>query len=195
MPKESIAELRKKIALLKKELRATREERDFLKKIAMKDALTGLHSRWFMNEEVPRMITHALRKQYLSGIKYSVCICALDADYFKQINDTYGHAGGDEAIKAIANALKISTRSEDLVVRLGGDEFIVFWISPESCADQPLQRIEDAIAEIKLEYAGREIRVSITTGFYCLPAEEENVFEKLLRKADAIMYANKKYKD
>lgn len=187
--------LQKKVNILEEKLLKAKRRISDLEKIAMKDFQTGLHSRRFMNEEVPRMIARAKREQFSSGTKYSICICALDANHFKKINDNFGHAAGDEAIKAIAVTLKNATRSDDLIVRTGGDEFVVFWISPEKCADEPLARIEESVAQITFSFGGKKLEVGVTIGFFCLPAEEKDAFEKILRQADAVMYANKAYKD
>lgn len=190
MPKETIETLKKEIALLQEELKRATEERDVFQKLSAKDPLTQLYNRGHMESEVPRMISRATRSEEF------ICTCFIDLNDFKQINDKHGHIVGDQALQKVAEVLKNSTRDEDLVIRFGGDEFIIFWTAPRDCADQPLQRIEEAFAQIRfISDCGKEIKIEATTGFYCLPADTKNSFEELLRRADAVMYANKEYKN
>ena len=85
--------------------------------LASKDVLTGLKNRRVFEERIGPMLESAKRHNH------PICLACLDLDKFKQINDTLGHAEGDEVLKKIARTLSSRIRSEDLLVRMGGDEF------------------------------------------------------------------------
>ncbi|WP_394127561.1 response regulator [Vibrio hepatarius] len=123
---------------------------DELYKLANQDALTGLWNRRF------------LFNQACSGCEHSN-IAMLDIDYFKKVNDTYGHDGGDATLKMVANILKIYF-PEDVVVRFGGEEFCI-----QSCApfDEFLSRIENMrqrVEKTPIKHNGQHIQVTISIG-------------------------------
>lgn len=123
---------------------------DELYKLANQDALTGLWNRRF------------LFTQSCSSCEHSN-IAMLDIDYFKKVNDTYGHDGGDAALKMVANILKIYF-PEDVVVRFGGEEFCI-----QSCApfDEFLHRIENMrqrVEKTPIKHNGQQIQVTISIG-------------------------------
>lgn len=123
---------------------------DELYKLANQDALTGLWNRRF------------LFTQSCSSCEHSN-IAMLDIDYFKKVNDTYGHDGGDAALKMVANILKIYF-PEDVVVRFGGEEFCI-----QSCApfDEFLHRIENMrqrVEKTPIKHNGQHIQVTISIG-------------------------------
>ena len=95
---------------------------EFLK-LAMFDPLTGLHNRRFGEERLAAEITRAQRNGS------SLTVLLLDLDDFKQINDQHGHEAGDSALKMVAGRLTTASRGSDLAVRLGGDEFLVCYLS------------------------------------------------------------------
>ncbi|KOO14617.1 diguanylate cyclase [Vibrio xuii] len=123
---------------------------DELYKLANQDALTGLWNRRF------------LFNQACSGCEHSN-IAMLDIDYFKKVNDTYGHDGGDATLKMVANILKIYF-PEDVVVRFGGEEFCI-----QSCApfDEFISRIENMrqrVEKTPIKHNGQQIQVTISIG-------------------------------
>ncbi|MCY0866771.1 MAG: GGDEF domain-containing protein [Aquificota bacterium] len=144
------------------------------------DTITGVFNRLYFEEVLPQRI-----KAILSlGLNYLVAF--LDLDNLKQVNDTYGHLKGDELIKNLAKVIKQSIRShEDVVIRYGGDEFLV--VAPiRACGDSLilLERIERNIEEMNRSL---EIPISLSIGFACYPDDEKD-FEKLLEIADKRMY-------
>ena len=85
----------------------------------MYDPLTGLHNRRYMDEALSCELARAKQDNY------SLAVIMLDLDCFKSINDTYGHAAGDEVLKALAKLLINGVRENDMVYRYGGEEFVV----------------------------------------------------------------------
>ena len=116
----------------------------------------------------------------------STALMIIDADKFKEINDTYGHETGDEVLKRIANVLKKSFRSNDYICRIGGDEFVVFMVN---IPDNPDELIENKIAQINDELSrpiGNIPAVTLSVGIAY--DENETDGEKLFSKADAALY-------
>lgn len=96
------------------------EQREEMHYLAMHDQLTGLYNRHYMVSQAVGRIKEAKRH----AIPYSIIL--LDIDHFKKVNDTWGHDRGDDVLKAVAKIMKMHCRAEDIVARLGGEEFIVF---------------------------------------------------------------------
>jgi PleD family two-component response regulator len=99
--------------------RRAQEHQLSLQHLATHDALTGLPNRTYLNEELPRLIDEAARRGDSLSILY------IDCDNFKNINDSRGHSIGDDYLRSVARRLRDSIASPDLVVRMGGDEFLV----------------------------------------------------------------------
>ena len=118
-----------------------------------------------------------------------VCVAYLDLDNFKRINDTFGHAAGDEVLQSVASALKRSIRGHDVAARLGGDEFAVLLRGVEPDAARTVgERIAARIGEIAANYAGAAL--GVTLGVAHFRAVPDNA-AALLRAADGAMYAGK----
>ncbi|HYK03263.1 MAG TPA: GGDEF domain-containing protein [Thermoanaerobaculia bacterium] len=118
-----------------------------------------------------------------------VCVAYLDLDNFKRINDTFGHAAGDEVLQRVAGALKRSIRGHDVAARLGGDEFAVLLRGVEPDAARTVgERIAARIGEIAANYAGAAL--GVTLGVAHFRAVPDNA-ATLLRAADGAMYAGK----
>lgn len=129
-------------------------------------------------------------KKELEHLPNKAALFFLDLDDFKLVNDTYGHAAGDQALKAVADILKRNIRAEDHAARIGGDEFVVFLSdipSPEVAKDCA-RRICDHLAEVRLEHTGARISGSI--GIAIAP-DEGSDYEDLAKKADSKTYLAK----
>jgi diguanylate cyclase (GGDEF)-like protein len=115
----------------------------------------------------------------------------VDLDNFKPVNDTYGHAVGDEVLRACAERLRSQLRGGDVVARLGGDEFIVLMTDLEKPehAIATAERLCRALDE-PLVVSGHEVRVSSSIGIALFP-DHGAEFEALLKRADAAMYSAK----
>ena len=119
-------------------------------------------------------------------------LLVVDADNFKLINDSFGHARGDEALRLIANCIKGNLRGADLVGRLGGEEFGVFLPgSTEGHAHAVAERIRTAVADTSLSgEGGEDVHLSVSVGGACF--EDEISFGELFRVADKRLYEAKK---
>ncbi|MCI5690398.1 MAG: GGDEF domain-containing protein [Clostridiales bacterium] len=148
---------------------------------AQTDPLTGLWSYQGIQEVVKQGLEHLTKK---------AAIFFLDLDDFKLINDTYGHAEGDRALRTVADILRRNIRAEDHAARVGGDEFVVFLSSIPSAeaAKDCARRICGQLAEIQLEPTGARISGSI--GIAIAP-EEGADYETLVKKADSKAYRAK----
>jgi diguanylate cyclase (GGDEF)-like protein len=161
------------------------DRNQLLQQISETDELTRLFNRRRMLYELKRVIAQASR-----GVKATVV--SLDLDYFKPINDRYGHAVGDKVLQAFAAALMESRRSADVVGRMGGDEFIAILIEPSETADAWYQRLSQNFAKQLQEIGSPEqsLQCTISAGAITLVAEDSNT-ETVLKRADVALYRAK----
>jgi len=163
-------------------LKRTEAKANFL---AMHDSLTGLPNR----SHVMQRFSEALAA--LDVASSQAALIFLDLDHFKVVNDTLGHAAGDQLLREVAQRLRHSTRSSDLVARLGGDEFLVLVASSDILAD--VERVRDRIRQSVSQpviISDTQITVTPTMGVSLFPGDGADI-ETLLRKADMAMYAAK----
>jgi len=168
-----------------------------IRHLAYYDAVTGLPNRRLFTERLDTALADARRRQS------HVSVIFLDLDNFKTVNDTLGHAAGDELLKAVAGRLRATTRATDAVVRLkeaeddvpvgrlGGDEFVVLLSDVRQDVDAGIVA-RRLIRTLKEPYsiAGREIFVTASAGISAYPKDAVTA-EALLMHADAAMYAAK----
>jgi diguanylate cyclase (GGDEF)-like protein len=160
-----------------------------LRRETRRDQLTGLANRVLLRE----------RLEELLAAQTPVAVVFCDLDRFKQINDTYGHAVGDEVLRATGRRLAQSLADLEVVARISGDEFVVVAAGVEQ-ADAPmlLRRIDQAFTGAPVSTGGLRLRVTSSMGLVCEPARPENRrgparrVEELLRGADREMYAHKR---
>jgi diguanylate cyclase (GGDEF)-like protein len=162
------------------------ELRESLRVQSLRDPLTGLYNRRYLEESLPREMERCERR----GRPLSVLM--LDVDHFKRFNDEHGHGAGDALLTRIGQVLASVTRGEDIACRYGGEEFTV--VMPEASRDQALARAEqirEAVASATISYMRRELGpVSISIGVNELRPGMENV-ESLMAGADRALYAAK----
>lgn len=152
---------------------------------ALRDPLTETGNRIAMQQTLKREVDIARRTlQPLS-------VLMVDIDHFKRINDTHGHLIGDQALKAVASALKDSLRNVDMVFRFGGEEFMVLLsnTSRES-ASMVGERLRMAVLGIQYLVENRAIELSVSLGCATLLPGES--MESLLRRADNALYVSKR---
>jgi diguanylate cyclase (GGDEF)-like protein/PAS domain S-box-containing protein len=153
-----------------------------LKHMSTHDALTGLYNRAFFDQEMDRLETEHL---------YPVSIVMADLDNLKGTNDRYGHAAGDELLRQAAKVLKEAFRAEDVVARIGGDEFAVLLPNSSTTAvEKALQRIRDNIKAQNCAHTELPLHLSLGAS----TAEETDLLHDTLRQADANMYLEKQDK-
>lgn len=154
-----------------------------VKNQAVTDALTTLYNRRYFEEYIAKEVTRSMR------MKQPFTIISLDLDYLKQINDKYGHAFGDIAIKAVADVLKKNARSIDVAARMGGEEFNVLLPGVDSKGGLiAAERIRSTIAACKLDQIGQ---ITASIGVATFLEHSENV-DELLEIADQAMYIAKR---
>ncbi|MEW6471125.1 MAG: EAL domain-containing protein [Actinomycetota bacterium] len=154
---------------------------------AQHDALTGLPNRALFLDRLGQAL--ACRHRGPSG----VAVLFLDVDRFKWLNDSLGHAAGDELLVSVADRLQAAMRTEDTVARFGGDEFVLFCegVADEAEAQALAGRVEAALAA-PVTVGGEDTTVTASIGIAYVPAGEPDVTpESLVRDADAAMYRAK----
>ncbi|MGJ3258913.1 MAG: diguanylate cyclase [Rhodospirillales bacterium] len=157
-----------------------------LRRLATTDPLTGVNNRRRYTEISERELTRC--KRY----RHPICVLMLDADHFKNINDSYGHEAGDRVLKALADACAGELRDVDVLGRFGGEEFTVTLPeTPMETALEAAERLRVKIAEttVKLE-DGQDISFTVSIGASCLNDPEEGLAD-LLNRADAALYSAK----
>ncbi len=148
-----------------------------------RDPLTGLYNRRYISDQMENGILNRNNNK-----NYSVII--VDVDFFKKINDTYGHDCGDRLLNEISQCLKEATREKDLVSRWGGDEFLIILRDTElETANGIANYMKKMIDEKIIEYDGVRISVSITLGVAV--NENDELFDTTLKKADMALYEGK----
>jgi len=157
--------------------------------LARSDALTGLANRYQFNEAMPLALSRARRA--LSGL----ALMYLDIDHFKRINDSLGHAAGDEVLKAFAQRLRKSVRTTDTVARLGGDEFVIILegLDNEEEAQVLARKIVAGVTR-PLEVEGRTLTMTTSIGIAFrreIVAADAATVEAMVGRADAALYAAK----
>lgn len=170
---------------LRGEVDARRTAEDELRKLATHDALTGLPNRLMLQDRTARALARGRRQ----GSKLGVLL--LDLDGFKAINDSLGHAAGDELLRQTAARLRSAVRQSDTVARMGGDEFVVLaedLADPEDAA-LVAERVREACSE-PVVVQGQAVRSTPSIGIALWPGDGDEA-EALLKCADLAMYQAK----
>ncbi|MEW6086458.1 MAG: histidine kinase N-terminal 7TM domain-containing protein [Chloroflexota bacterium] len=156
-----------------------------LREQAIRDPLTNLFNRRYLEETLDRELSRAARE------KYSVSIIMIDIDHFKQVNDNYGHEAGDIMLKAIAGVLAGLSRRGDFACRYGGEEFVVVMtnISME-VAYERAETLRISLNSLRVSYGLHTLSATFSMGLASYPTNGET-HESLLRAADKAMYAVK----
>jgi diguanylate cyclase len=157
-----------------------------LQRMAHNDPLTGLPNRRLFFDRLQHAINNAERNGKLLGLLY------VDLDHFKEINDSHGHAAGDEVLDNIAHLLGSVTRSGDTVARLGGDEFVILFEEVES-RDTLLGIAQKLLALLqnRLLIDGKDLQVRASLGISLYPQDGRDA-QTLLQNADRAMYSSKR---
>jgi len=171
---------------LKKSMRANEEQRDLLHEHAMRDSLTGLLNRRAAVEALDRDLARSRRGGQALALLF------IDLDGLKVINDTFGHEGGDAAIRAVADVLRATTRQEDVVARIGGDEFIVACLGASDGArtSRLAERIRQQVARSVTVVGGQRIEVACSIGVAVSEQSDVSV-DSLMHRADQALYLAK----
>jgi len=160
--------------------------RDTLQIQSIRDPITGLFNRRYLEESLEREVARAERR------KASLGVIMLDLDHFKVFNDTFGHRAGDAALGALGRLLRTLVRAEDIPCRYGGEEFAV--IMPDATLEQVsirAEQIREALAAVDLRHADRDLgSVTLSAGVAAFP-EHGKSLEELVLAADRALYQAK----
>jgi len=170
---------------LRNQLVVNEDLRSRLEELAVRDSLTGLHNRRLLDDTIEREIIRAKRSQH------EVSILMLDIDYFKRLNDTYGHKAGDAALIKLAQFLLTQARADDFVCRYGGEEFII--VMPRLNQEDALKRAEEicqSASTLEVPYEKLALQMTISIGVAQYPGHG-NTPEEVIRAADSALYEAK----
>src|SRR5829696_227232 len=162
-----------------------RQRYEVLQAQMTRDALTGVHNRGFFDEMLTLLLAHSRR----TGSPLTLLM--MDLDHFKQLNDTYGHPAGDQALKVVAEAIAATCRTSDVVCRYGGEEFAV--LLPDTDVQEGLHLAERITRAVSLAAAGQhapwsERPLTTTIGLSCFPVDAHTAAD-LVPLADRRLYA------
>lgn len=156
-----------------------------LKEQSIKDPLTKLYNRRYLEETLARECARAQRNHQ------SLTVLLMDIDFFKKVNDTYGHDAGDAVLVSFAKMLSTKCRKEDIACRWGGEEFVlVLGAADEQLAVNRAQEICDTARALKITFQGKTIPVTVSIGAAVFPQHGETP-EDLIRNADQCLYKAK----
>jgi diguanylate cyclase (GGDEF)-like protein len=160
--------------------------RETLQNQAIRDPLTGLYNRRYLEETMDRELHRARRQETHMGV------VMMDLDHFKTFNDTFGHAAGDVLLSALANVIKNSIREEDIACRYGGEEFLLLMpgVSLSTARDRA-ETLRHAVKNLQVKYDGRFLKAtSISMGVALFP-DHGATGSELIAAADAALYQAK----
>lgn len=153
---------------------------------AIRDPLTGLFNRRYLDETLQRELQRASRANYAVGV------IMIDIDHFKDFNDTYGHDGGDTLLRAVGNFLQSHSRGDDIACRYGGEEFTL--IFPGASLEETHTRAEQfrlRLKQLNVQHNGTPLRtVTASMGIACYPLHG-STDEVVMKAADSALYRAK----
>ncbi|MDT8371629.1 MAG: diguanylate cyclase [Gammaproteobacteria bacterium] len=179
------------ITQLTQRIKAIEQESDELRQLAalsreqaLKDALTGIWNRQALDE--------VMEKEYARWLRYQspLSIIIWDIDYFKKVNDNYGHAAGDKVLKTIAQIFKKATRDADFIARFGGEEFM--GIFPETRLEEALSlanKIREKVANSKFHYDNKPVPITASAGLAMFRPNDS--IDDVFKRADQALYRAK----
>jgi diguanylate cyclase (GGDEF)-like protein len=156
-----------------------------LHEMATTDPLTGLYNRRYVMQELESCLQRC--KRY----NLDVSVIMIDIDYFKKVNDTYGHDIGDLVLIELSHFLKNEVREVDITSRLGGEEFLILILNTQPAqASQIAQRIIKSISEIEITIPGANLSVTVSGGLSQM-RKNDDTKEAVLKRADTALYHSK----
>lgn len=170
---------------LESQLREIETLQASLREQAIRDPLTKLHNRRFLNEVIEHQFHQAAR------LAQSLSVVTLDIDGFKSINDTYGHAAGDACLVRFADLLQQHIRKSDIACRYGGEEFLLLLPNTDlDGAGQFAENLRLLLAGTAITVEGQEIKVTISSGVATYPLHGQ-LYTEIINKADQALYLSK----
>jgi diguanylate cyclase (GGDEF)-like protein/PAS domain S-box-containing protein len=169
-----------------KDITKEQQTRERLREMAIKDPLTGAYNRHFFNEVIDREISRSKRHNHW------LSLLLIDINQLKAINDRYGHLKGDEVLRGIANLLQKNLRQIDILIRYGGDEFLV--IMPQTkkeAAENVVRRLKIVEKEWIKANGMEDFEPLLSMGSSSLAPNDERGLAEILKEADERMYEHK----
>ncbi|BAO29059.1 hypothetical protein SUTH_01259 [Sulfuritalea hydrogenivorans sk43H] len=158
---------------------------EHLRENALRDSLTGLYNRRFLEEYVGTMVSGSQRR------KSAFSVLMLDLDFFKQVNDTHGHEAGDKVIKTLADILMRNVRTSDMAVRYGGEEFLLLLMDTGGDAAMKVaEKIRGEVEATKIPLPGGMLQKTISIGVAEFP-NDSDTFWQVVKFADVALYKAK----
>ncbi|RUO18349.1 sensor domain-containing diguanylate cyclase [Aliidiomarina haloalkalitolerans] len=156
-----------------------------LERMSMTDSLTGIYNRRFFVEQLESSFSDWQRR------KNACCLAIFDIDYFKQVNDTYGHAAGDSVLVRLSERVKKRIRKADIFARLGGEEFGLILPHTElQQAQTLLEEIRNLVATQAFTFNQESFQVTISVGVTEIGSQDSD-YDELLIRADGLLYEAK----
>lgn len=162
-----------------------REKHEKLREASIRDPLTGLYNRRYLDERLPKEVHKAIENES------SLVVLMIDIDRFKQLNDTHGHLLGDEVIRQLGEVIRTGGRSDDLPCRYGGEEFLV--VMPHVVPEKVLPRIEhwrESFSQLAFQSGEESVFMTFSAGIAVLP-DHGTTARELVSAADTALYAAK----
>lgn len=190
--KDEVEFMKKNISSIKHYLEAAKpviESQILMEKLrdtSLRDGMTGLYNRRFLEEVIDKIMSQAARN------KDTYAVLMLDVDFFKMVNDTYGHDVGDRVIVALAKVLKSSIRESDLAIRYGGEEFVVMLHNANDDGAMSIAtKIHSEFAKLAFDVGnGEPLRKTISIGIAKFPTDGDTIW-KCIKFADTALYEAK----
>ena len=160
--------------------------RETLRTQSIRDPLTNLFNRRYLEETLEREVARAVRQ------KAPLCVMMIDVDHFKTFNDSFGHEAGDVLLRELGQLFRTKLRAGDIACRYGGEEFtmVLTEASPEGVKERA-EELRKAVADARFDYQGQSLEsVTISVGVACSP-EQGTTPDTLLRAADKALYRAK----
>lgn len=178
---QALAESNARLQTLELESKQLRQRLTQEHQQAIHDTLTGVHNRLAYEERIEQEFARWKRYQQ------PLVIMIFDIDYFKRINDTYGHKAGDKALKLIAKTLQKNLRESDFIARYGGEEFVVLMPQTElEAAMGAANKLREAVLECQFHYQQKQVNISISCG--ATQFKHDDTIDKAFQRADQALY-------
>ena len=189
--KESLKQSKQQIGIIKKYLEETKpilESRmlmDVLRERNLVDGMTGLYNRKYLDEFIDKKMPQELA----SGTTYAVMF--LDIDYFKMVNDTYGHDAGDAILQKLSKTMKESVSENEFIIRYGGEEFLIIMKNPTpQSANELATKINKKFEKIVFTFNNVSFSQTVSIGYAFFPTDTDQIW-KCIKYADLCLYEAK----
>ncbi len=183
-------QIAKRTEELEKTLKSVEQLKDHYENQAMIDDMTGLFNRRYFYIQAERAIANTIRYGQM------LCLLIIDIDFFKKLNDSFGHQGGDEVLNHVAAILKSQVRDSDILVRFGGEEFVIIF-TDTTCRNGEVfaERIRETIEQSECNYKGDCLKTTVSIGVYCLnqsrAKKDRDDIDAIINRADLALYRAK----